>query len=198
MSNHEDVLDELFATLFLEWAQGGGPADPMEGVHPEFARMFGQTATEFTFERFRHSGVTAGWTWQAIEFPGEGDGALFLYRPDSWPNILQKGLAAQLLTHANTPRQSLFVTAMASWAQELPSFCRSVSVVGFDFLPFAEARSRWVFATRSGSGHWCWGAYREGDWVVVLKGDASDDRELTEQLVALVNGDPWGWGSASR
>ena len=198
MSSGEDVLDEVFASLFLDWAEGNAPADSLEGVHPHFAGLFGQSATDFTFDQFRHVDTRPGWAWQSIGFPSEGEGALLVYRPDAWSNIRQKGPAAQLLTEADIPRQSMLLTTGASWAPGLRSFCERAAIMGFDFRPLSTGRSRWVFATRGDSGYWCWGAYHEKEWVVVVKGDAADRTELEEQLGALMTGNPWGWAELGR
>src|SRR5688500_17149569 len=104
--DQNETLTNVFVDLFVEWANGRGPADAIEAAYPELAAAFDCTTIEFTFDRFIHANPEPDWSWVALSFPEVMEGLFHLYRPDNWSEYNQRGPMATLATADQVVRQS--------------------------------------------------------------------------------------------
>lgn len=186
-----DAITDLFTDLFTAWRTGSGPAQGVEGTHPELAALFSSTPLEFTFDRFPHREELPTWSWIGIDMPEVIDGTFRLYVPNAWFERQQQGPVAQLLTIDGRVRQSCLLTALDAPVMDLTGMTQRAQLLGFDYAPLADGFSRWVIVTRGAEAYWCSGIYQAGDWALAIKADAQSVEELEEQLAALTTSQPW-------
>jgi len=195
-------IHHLFKDLLTQWLESGVvPRSSMEGIAPEFAQRMAIQPEEPLFDSLLHMSEVLGWKCQPVEFNDMFDGPLFFYVPTTWSEIRQNGPAATFGDTATT-QQSLFLIQKSQWQPRMSRFFEESSVVAFAYnLLYPPHYYQWIFVvgTEETTPMWTFAAYSAGDWLVVVKGNASSASTLKEQLTSLINSNPWyGWIEAAK
>lgn len=196
-------IDELFKKIFIPWALGETLHDQnrVEAISPILANVFSVKPKQFTFDKYFHTERVQGWEWNKIIFADIFEGFFSFYFPTQWKDINCEKSAATV-SENNVIHQSIFLMEKKKWALRLKGFFEKNSIIGFAYEPlFLPGYIQWLFITQQPgtSESWIWGVFSSGEWVVIVKGDASDKEMLEIQITSILNSNPWyGWIEAAK
>lgn len=184
------TLKEYIESWILE---GRVPDTSMEGIMPDFARVFQKSPDEITFDTYRHNRNIQGWKYREMRFTDTQDKPFFFYVPENWSRIVVQENLGNILED-DVIRQTVFLLTLEEWYNTSSQLFREKPVMAFSYhiiydLPFL----RWTFIMKKPDREefTVFGVYSSGSRVILIKGPAHNKEELEQQLISLVNTSPW-------
>lgn len=187
-------LNHTLKNYIESWVLDGRvPESSMEGIMPDFARVFRKKPSDVTLDIYRHNRRVDGWQFREMKFGGNFDRPFYFYLPDNWSNIVVKDNLANILED-DVIRQTVFLLTLEEWYEASKSIVQRTPIAAFSYhilydLPYL----RWLLITRDAArGEFgLFGVYSSGTHVILIKAPAKNKLELEKQLIALVNTSPW-------
>lgn len=187
-------LNHTLKNYIESWVLDGRvPESSMEGIMPDFARVFKKKPGDVTLDVYRHTKKVPGWHFKEMNFGGDFDHPFYFYVPENWSHIVIKDSLANILED-DVIRQTVFLLSLEEWYEVSKNIVQHTPIAAFSYhilydLPFL----RWLFITKDNNKNefGLFGVYSSGSHVILIKAPARDKIELENQLVSLVNTSPW-------
>lgn len=187
-------LNQTLKNYIESWVLDGRvPESSMEGIMPDFAKVFKKKPSEVTFDVYRHNKRTQGWHFKEMKFEGDFERPFYFYVPENWSRFVVKDTLGNILEN-DVIRQTVFLLSLEEWYDASKNIFINTPITAFSYhiiydLPFLC----WLFiswdAKKNEFG--LFGVYSSGNRVILIKAPARNKNELEDQLVSLVNTSPW-------
>ncbi len=199
-------LHTLYQPIFCQWLEDDlAPDAPIEGITPEFALRMLVQSDLFTFDELIQSEPEVGWEWVGVAFDQVFDGQFFFYIPSEWTRQEAMGTRV-VLGEKERDRQLVYPILKSLWADQIQTVLDRDHVLGFAYYPlFRPHYHQWVMVIGTEAEDTLtdpltvYAIFSSGDWVVVAEATAATATELRDQLVTVINSNPWyGWLEAAK